>query len=211
MTIKKFEFNNFPVNTYLLHDETGEAVLIDCGCMYPGEEAALDRYIRENNLKLTRLLCTHLHLDHVMGNSYVYQTYGLKPEAHRADVEGLPTIEQQALPFGIRLPRPSVPVTSFLEEGDVIRFGNSTLSVIHVPGHSPGSVVFFNARNKAAISGDVLFYNSIGRTDLWGGNYEELIDGIKDKLFTLPDETVVYPGHGPETTIENEKMGNPFL
>lgn len=211
MTIKKFEFNNFPVNTYLLHDETGEAVLIDCGCMYPEEEAALDRYIRENNLKLTRLLCTHLHLDHVMGNSYVYQTYGLKPEAHRADVEGLPTIEQQALPFGIRLPRPSVPVTSFLEEGDVIRFGNSTLSVIHVPGHSPGSVVFFNARNKAAISGDVLFYNSIGRTDLWGGNYEELIDGIKDKLFTLPDETVVYPGHGPETTIENEKMGNPFL
>lgn len=211
MTIKKFEFNNFPVNTYLLHDETGEAVLIDCGCMYPEEEAALDRYIRENNLKLTRLLCTHLHLDHVMGNSYVYQTYGLKPEAHRADVEGLPTIEQQALPFGIRLPRPSVPVTSFLEEGDVIRFGNSTLSVIHVPGHSPGSVVFFNARNKAAISGDVLFYNSIGRTDLWGGNYEELIDGIKDKLFTLPDETVVYPGHGPETTIENEKMSNPFL
>lgn len=211
MTIKKFEFNNFPVNTYLLHDETGEAVLIDCGCMYPEEEAALDRYICENNLKLTRLLCTHLHLDHVMGNSYVYQKYGLKPEAHRGDVEGLPTIEQQALPFGIRLPRPSIPITSFLEEGDVIRFGNSTLSVIHVPGHSPGSVVFFNAKNKAAISGDVLFYNSIGRTDLWGGNYEELIDGIKDKLFTLPDETVVYPGHGPETTIENEKRGNPFL
>lgn len=211
MTIKKFEFNNFPVNTYLLHDETGEAVLIDCGCMYPEEEAALSRYISENNLKLTRLLCTHLHLDHVMGNGYVHQKYGLEPEAHRADVEGLPSIEQQALPFGIRLPRPSVPVTRFLEEGEVIRFGNSTLSVIHVPGHSPGSVVFFNAKKKAAISGDVLFYNSIGRTDLWGGNYEELIDGIKDKLFILPDETVIYPGHGPETTIENEKMGNPFL
>lgn len=211
MKLKKFEFNNFPVNTYLLHDETGEAVLIDCGCMYPEEEAELNRYIKENNLSLKRLLCTHLHLDHVMGNAYVYQKYGLSPEAHIADVKGLPTLEQQALPFGIQLPRPSVPITTFLKEGEVIRFGNSTLSVIHVPGHSPGSVVFYNAKNKVAISGDVLFYNSIGRTDLWGGNQDELIEGIKDKLFTLPDETVIYPGHGPETTIENEKTYNPFL
>lgn len=211
MKIKKFEFNNFPVNSYLLYDETGEAALIDCGCMYPEEEAELSRFITENKLKLTRLLCTHLHLDHVMGNGYVTSKYGLAPEAHPGDVEGLPAIEQQARLFGIQLKRPPVPVTNYLQEGDAIRFGNTALSVIHVPGHSPGSVVFYNNQNKAAISGDVLFYGSVGRTDLWGGNQEELIGGIKNKLLTLPDETVIYPGHGPETTVGFERMNNPFL
>lgn len=211
MKIKKFEFNNFPVNSYLLYDETGEAALIDCGCMYLEEEEELSRFITENKLKLTHLLCTHLHLDHVMGNGYVTSKYGLSPEAHPGDVEGLPAIEQQASLFGIQLKRPPVPVTNYLQEGDAIRFGNTALSVIHVPGHSPGSVVFYNNQNKAAISGDVLFYGSVGRTDLWGGNQKELIGGIKNKLLTLPDETVIYPGHGPETTVGFERMNNPFL
>lgn len=211
MKIKKFEFNNFPVNSYLLYDETGRAALIDCGCIYPEEQAALTRFIRENNLTLTNLLCTHLHLDHILGNPFIRHTYGLEPEAHPADITGLPTPEQQAAAFGMRLPDASVPVGRELKEGEVIRFGNTTLSVIHVPGHSPGSVVFYNAKNKAAFAGDVLFYGSIGRSDLWGGDQEELIEGIKDKLFRLPDETVVYPGHGPETTIGFEKQHNPFL
>lgn len=211
MKIKKFEFNDFPVNTYLLYDETGEAVLIDCGCIYPEEQAELTRFIRDNGLKPTRLLCTHLHLDHILGNPFIRRTYGLQPEAHPADITGLPAPEQQAAAFGMRLPEPSVPVGRELKEGEVIRFGNSTLSVIHVPGHSPGGVVFYNALNGTAFAGDVLFYGSIGRSDLWGGDQEELIEGIKDKLFRLPDETVVYPGHGPETTIGFEKQHNPFL
>lgn len=211
MKIKKFEFNNFPVNTYVVYDETGEAAVIDCGCIYPEEEAGLSRFIEENNLKPVRLLCTHLHLDHVLGNSYIREKYGLEPEAHSADVTGLPTLEQQARLFGMALKRPSVPVTRYLEEGKEVRFGNTSLSVIHVPGHSPGSVVFYNAPGNAAVSGDVLFYGSIGRTDLWGGSQQELTEGIKSKLLVLPDETVIYPGHGPETTVGFEKKHNLFL
>lgn len=211
MKVKVFEFNYFPENTYLLYDETGEAVLIDCGCVNSMEEQQLSSFIRENNLKLTHLLCTHLHLDHIFGNAFIKKKYGLDPEAHADDVNCLPSLENQAKPFGIKLSSPDVPVKKYLTEGEVIRFGNSTLSVIHVPGHSPGSVVFYNAKNKIAISGDVLFYGSIGRTDLWGGNQEELIEGIKNKLFTLPDETIIYPGHGPETTIEYERKNNPYL
>lgn len=211
MKIKKFEFNNFPVNTYVVYDETGEAALIDCGCMYPEEEAELSRFIEENGLTPKRLLCTHLHLDHVLGNGYACEKYGLGPESHSADVTGLPTPEQQARLFGMQLKRPSVPVARYLKEGEEIHFGNTSLSVIHVPGHSPGSVVFYNAQYNAAISGDVLFYGSIGRTDLWGGSQQELTEGIKDKLLVLPDETVIYPGHGPETTVGFEKRHNPFL
>lgn len=211
MKVKVFEFNYFPVNTYLLYDETGEAVLIDCGCINKEEEQQLSTFISENNLKLTHLLCTHLHLDHVFGNAFIKKKYGLDPEAHLDDVNGLPSLEKQALPFGIGLSSPEVPVKKLLKEGEVIRFGNSTLSIIHIPGHSPGSIVFYNAKNKIAISGDVLFYGSIGRTDLWGGNQEELIEGIKNKLLTLPDETIIYAGHGPETSIEFEKKNNPYL
>lgn len=211
MKVKVFEFNYFPVNTYLLYDETGEAVLIDSGCINKEEEQQLSTFISENNLKLTHLLCTHLHLDHVFGNAFIKKKYGLDPEAHLDDVNGLPSLEKQAQPFGIRLSSPEVPVKKHLKEGEVIRFGDSTLSIIHIPGHSPGSIVFYNAKNKIAISGDVLFYGSIGRTDLWGGNQEELIEGIKNKLLTLPDETIIYAGHGPETTIEFEKKNNPYL
>lgn len=211
MKIKRFEFNYFPVNTYLLYDETGEAVLIDCGCIFPDEEQQLKSFIKENNLTLTHLLCTHMHLDHILGNSFINKTYGLIPEIHPDDVNGLPPLEAQAKLFKLKLNTPSAPANKYLTEGGVIRFGNSTLSVIHIPGHSPGSVVFYNARNGMAISGDVIFYGSIGRTDLWGGNQEELIDGIKTKLLTLPDETIIYPGHGSETTVGYERDNNPYL
>ena len=209
--IKSFEVNYFSENTYLVYDETGEAVLIDCGCMRAEEEQELVRFITDNKLTLKRYLCTHLHLDHIFGNEFVYRTFGLTPEAHRADVEQLPTAEEQAKAFGLPLHIKNVPVEKYLTGGEVISFGTSELQVLSVPGHSPGSVAFYNRKNGFVIVGDALFAGSIGRTDLWGGNHEILVAAIRDKLLSLPDETVVYCGHGPETRIIDEELNNPYL
>lgn len=211
ITVQSFEVNYFSENTYLLYDETGEAVLIDCGCLRKQEEKMVSDFITENKLTLKRYLCTHLHLDHIFGNGFVYKTYQLKPEAHRADVEGLPSPDEQAKLFGLPGRVQEVPVEKFIAGGETIRFGKSELQTLSVPGHSPGSVAFYNARNGFVIVGDALFAGSIGRTDLWGGNQEVLVAAIRDKLLTLPDETVVYPGHGPTTTIIDEKLNNPYL
>lgn len=211
ITVKPFEVNYFSENTYLLYDETGEAVLIDCGCLRPTEKQEVMDFIAENKLTLKRYLCTHLHLDHIFGNSFVYQTYGLKPEAHKADVESLPSPSEQAKLFGLPGRYEEVPVEKYLIGNEIIRFGHSELRVISVPGHSPGSVAFYNDKNGFVIVGDALFAGSIGRTDLWGGNQDILVAAIKNKLLTLPDETIVYPGHGPETTVISEKQNNPYL
>ncbi|WP_099463274.1 MULTISPECIES: MBL fold metallo-hydrolase [Parabacteroides] len=211
ISIKAFEVNYFSENTYLLYDETKEAVLIDCGCIRRNEEKEISDFVAQNGLTIKRYLCTHLHLDHIFGNMFVYKTYGLKPEAHKADVEGLPSSEEQAKQFGLPAGIQDVPVEKYLVGGEIIKFGKSELQVITVPGHSPGSVCFYNSKNGFIIAGDALFSGSIGRTDLWGGNQDVLIAAIKNKLLTLPDETVVYPGHGTETTIINEKLNNPYL
>lgn len=211
ITIKAFEFNYFQENTFVLYDDTGEAVIIDCGCCRKEEEQELVDFITENKLKVKHLLCTHLHLDHVFGNAFVHKTYGLKPEANKLDVEILPSPEKQAELFGLRKHVENVPVEKYIVGNEIIKFGNSELQVITVPGHSPGSVAFYNKKNGFIIVGDALFAGSIGRTDLWGGNQEILIAAIKDKLLSLPDETVVYPGHGPETRIIDEKLNNPYL
>lgn len=209
--IKLFEVNYFSENTYLLYDETGEAVLIDCGCVQKSEEKELSDFIAENKLTLKRYLCTHLHLDHIFGNDFVYRTYGLKPEAHRLDVELLPSAADQARLFGLPGGIKSVEVEHYLNGGEIIRFGHSELQVLSVPGHSPGSVAFYNKKNGFVIVGDALFAGSIGRTDLWGGNQEELIAAIHDKILSLPSETIVYPGHGPETRVIDEERNNPYL
>lgn len=211
ITVQSFAFNYFSVNTYIVHDSTNEAVIIDCGCLNPQEENAVSRYIEENKLVLKHNLCTHLHLDHILGNAFIYQTYGLSPEAHKADVTALPTADEQALRLGLPLKIKDVPVVKQLVGGESIPFGHSELTALLVPGHSPGSLAFYNKKNNYLFSGDALFAGSIGRTDLWGGNMDVLIAAIKDKLLTLPDETIVYPGHGPETTIFAEKRSNPFL
>jgi glyoxylase-like metal-dependent hydrolase (beta-lactamase superfamily II) len=135
----------------------------------------------------------------------------LSPEAHKADVEGLPSPEEQAKAFGLPMKAKSVPVGKYLVNGEIIKFGKSELAVLSVPGHSPGGVAFYNKKNGFVIVGDSLFAGSIGRTDLWGGNQDILLAAIKDKLLSLPDETVVYPGHGPETRIIDEKLNNPYL
>lgn len=211
ITIKTFTVNYFSENMFLLYDDTSEAVLIDCGCMYKEEEKELSDFIAQNKLKLKRYLCTHLHLDHIFGNDFIYRTYGLKPEAHKADVEKLPSPEKQAEAFGISATIKTVPVEKYISGGEIIRFGKSELLVLSVPGHSPGSVAFYNKKNGFVIVGDALFAGSIGRTDLWGGNQDTLVAAIKDKLLSLPDETVVYPGHGTDTRIIDEKLNNPYL
>lgn len=211
ITIHSFEFNYFQENTYLLYDETHEAVLIDCGCVRKEEEEELSDFVSANELTIKHLLCTHLHLDHIFGNGFIWKKYGLKPEANRFDVDILPTPEEQARLFGLRHPIENVPVEKFLVGNEIIRFGTSELQVLTVPGHSPGSVAFYNRKNGFVVVGDALFAGSIGRTDLWGGNQEVLVAAIRDKLLSLPDETVIYPGHGPETRVIDEKFGNPYL
>jgi len=211
INIKIFEFNPVVENTYLLYDETKEAVLVDCGCINPNEERILSDFIDQNELILKRLLCTHLHFDHVIGNGFIFKKYGIRPEAHQKEVEILPPIEEQARSMGLPYSIETVEITKYLHGNETISFGESQLMTLYVPGHSPGSLAFYSAKDGFAIVGDALFNGSIGRTDLWGGNYDVLIASIKDKILTLPDETIVYPGHGPSTTVINEKLNNPFF
>ena len=211
ITIKSFEFNYFQENTFLLYDDTREAVLIDCGCCRKEEEKELTDFILENKLTLKHLLCTHLHVDHVFGNGFIYKTYGLKPEANKQDVEKLPSPDEQAKLFGLRQQVENVPVEKYIVGGETIKFGTSELQVLTVPGHSPGSLVYYCKEDNCMFSGDVLFQGSIGRADLTGGNFDELIEHICSRLFVLPNETVVYPGHGAPTTIGMEKAENPFF
>lgn len=211
ITIKSFEFNYFQENTFLLYDDTREAVLIDCGCCRKEEEKELTDFILENKLTLKHLLCTHLHVDHVFGNGFIYKTYGLKPEANKQDVEKLPSPDEQAKLFGLRQHVENVPVEKYIVGGEIIKFGTSELQVLTVPGHSPGSIADDRKAVLFVIESDALFAGSIGRTDLWGGNQEVLVAAIHDKLLSLPDETVIYPGHGPETRVIDEKFNNPYL
>ena len=210
MRIKKFEFNQISENTYVLSDETKEAVIIDCGAFYPEEKSSLKDFISQNQLSLKHLLNTHLHMDHSYGNKFIYDTYGIAPEYHRME-EQMPSLQKQAAVFGIKTDEGNFKAARYLDDGDIVSFGNTELKAILVSGHSPASLCFYSETDKVLFSGDVLFENGIGRSDLWGGNYHELVSGIKNKLLSLPEDTVVYPGHGPETTIKNEKMNNPFL
>lgn len=201
----------FPVNCYLLYDETKEAVVIDAGCFFPEEKEHLKDCIESNGLILRHVLNTHLHLDHVFGNPFLFKEYGLRPEASREDEFWLAQASSMARSFGFMYDEKQPALGRYLQEGDVITFGNSELKVIHVPGHSPGSLVYYNEKDARLFSGDVLFEGSIGRADLQGGNFEELCEGIRNKLFVLPDDTRVCPGHGRYTSIEYEKRNNPFF
>ncbi|MBN2682652.1 MAG: MBL fold metallo-hydrolase [Bacteroidales bacterium] len=210
MKVKHFVFNDFQENTYILSDETGECVIIDCGCLYEDEEQKLISYIVDKDLKPVKLLNTHCHIDHVMGNSFIKQEYRIEYLAHEADRFLIESAVQHGAVYGFDVEQPPFP-NGYLIDGDIVKFGNSELQVFSVPGHSPGSIVFYNKANAFVLVGDVLFAGSIGRTDLPGGNTNQLITAIQEKLFTLPDETLVYSGHGPTTTIGEEKRTNPFF
>jgi len=210
MYVRKFTFNPVEVNAIVLWDDTLECVIIDPACFYPQEEQQLKLFIETNHLKPVRLLNTHGHFDHLMGNGFVEKTWGLTSEIHKEDNYLVEQADRQSLMFGIPMPKPPL-AGSFFAEGDILTFGNSSLKVIYVPGHSPGGVAFYSEADKLLIAGDILFYGSVGRTDLPKGNFEQLIRGITEKLMILDPDTKVYCGHGPETTIGAEKHSNPFL
>ncbi|KAA9333820.1 MBL fold metallo-hydrolase [Adhaeribacter soli] len=210
MTVTCLTFNPFAENTYLLHDETKECVVVDPGCYDAAEKATLQKFISDNGLKVVKLLNTHCHIDHVLGNKFVADTYGVGLEMHEADLPTLRAIPAYAPSYGFVNYEEQLPA-AFLIENDTVTFGNTELKVIFAPGHAPGHVVFYDEQGKHLIGGDVLFHQSIGRTDLPGGDFDTLISSIKTKLFVLPEDVTVYPGHGPSTTIGFEKKNNPFL
>jgi hydroxyacylglutathione hydrolase len=209
LNIHSFVFNPFEENTFVLYDETNECVIIDPGCYESFERQELETFIADMNLQVRILLNTHCHIDHVLGNYFVKEKYKVKLLLNQIEEPLLKAVEAYAPNYGLYQYQTSWP-DGYLQEGDLVKFGNQTLEVLFVPGHSPGHIAFYHREENKLIGGDVLFYNSIGRTDLPGGNYNTLIDSIHKKLFTLPDETVVYPGHGDNTTIGYEKKTNPF-
>ncbi len=204
-------YNPFLENTYLVYDENRECVVFDPGCHTKQEQRHLSQQIRELELKPIRLINTHCHVDHVLGNKYVADTYQLDLEIHRGELPLLQAIPQICRMYGIPDYEPSPEPKIYLDEGDEIRFGNTVLKALFTPGHSPASLSFYNEEEGYLIAGDVLFRESIGRTDLPGGDHATLINSIKKKLLPLGDEVVVYSGHGEETTIGHERKHNPFL
>ncbi len=210
MEIATFTFNPFQENTYLLYDETGETVIVDPGCSSTAEEQTLTAFINGSQLTPTKLINTHCHIDHVLGNKFIHSKYNLELGSHRDEKVVLDMQPQVSTMYGIPY-APSPEISVFYEEGDLIKVGKFELEVIFAPGHSPAHICLFHRDSKQLIAGDVLFRDSIGRTDLPGGDFDTLINSIKSKLFVLPDDTIVYPGHGPSTTIGYEKQNNPFL
>lgn len=208
--IKTFVFNFFSVNTFVLSDETNECVIIDPGCSNPAEEAQISDYILDNKLLPVKILNTHLHVDHALGNVFISEKYEIEAEVHPQGRLFWETAREFASVFGIKLDKVQTP-TIFLNDNDIVKFGNSNLEVRYTPGHADGSICLVNHDQKFVIAGDVLFFGSIGRTDLPTGNFDLLLKSLEDKLFTLPDDYVVYPGHGQTTTIGFERQNNPYL
>lgn len=208
--IKSFVFSPFSENTYVLYDETKEAILIDPGCYEPYEYQELNEFIQKNALTPVGIYNTHAHIDHVLGVEKLKNTYGIPFALHRLDEPLLRAVKTYAPNYGF--PTFSEPsVDRWLKEGEAVKFGNSSLNILFVPGHAPGHVAFVHDDQQFVIGGDVLFRQSIGRTDLPGGNMATLLNSIRTQLFTLPDDYTVYAGHMEPTTIGFEKKNNPFL
>lgn len=211
MKIKQFQFNDISVNTYIVWDsQTLDAVIIDPGCYYPQEEQILKQFVEDNKLNINHILNTHLHFDHIFGNNFAEETFGVAAKAHNADMPWLLQIGRRLASFGIQYNKSVNPIKpeNFLQEGDSVSFGRHTFNILHIPGHSPGSLVYYCKEENILFCGDVLFKGSLGRYDFADSNGTALVQGIRQKLFTLPDNTVVYSGHGPSTTIGIEKVYN---
>ena len=210
INIHYFAFGPFQENTYVLWDDSKEFIILDPGNNNATENKKLRDFISEKQLIPKRLILTHAHVDHINGNKYVFDTYGLLPEVHKEDVYFIEKHLATANMYGIPAEQSPMPKT-FIKEGDIIKFGHSSLNTLHTPGHSPGSISYYNLEDKFIIGGDVLFYGSIGRTDLPLGHHDTLIKSIKEKLFPLGDYMKVYSGHGMPTSIGFERTHNPFL
>jgi hydroxyacylglutathione hydrolase len=211
IVIKKFMFGPFQENTYLIWDEiTNECAVIDPGCYNEIEEKNLENFISLNNLKVKYLLCTHCHIDHIIGCSFIKETYNPTFLVPEHDLPLLQNAEQQASAFNLKLK--TLPAhDNLITEDLVLYLGDKKLEFIHTPGHTPDEYCIYLKDEKLCITGDVLFKGGIGRTDLWGGDYDTLIDSITNKLFVLPDDVIIYPGHGENSNIGSEKNENPFF
>lgn len=210
MKVHKLTYNPFQENTYIVSDETKECVIIDPGCYTREEQLHFRQYVQENDLKPVRLLNTHCHIDHVLGNYFVSKEWNLELGMHKADIPTLSNIPTYAPIYGFEGYQQSPDPAYFINEGDEITFGNSKLEVLFTPGHAPGHIVFYSLEDDFVINGDVLFQGSFGRVDLPGGDFNTLKKSILEKMFNLPESMTVYTGHGPETSIGQEKATNPI-
>lgn len=209
LNVHSFAFNPFSENTYIVYDENKNCILFDPGMYDAHEQMELINFLNEHQLKPQYLINTHCHIDHILGNTFISEKFGLTLHAHQSEIPILNMGRASASMYGLHY-HESVAISQFIDEGDVIMLGKHRMTILLTPGHSPGSLSFYNADAGFVIVGDVLFKSSIGRTDLPGGDYDTLIHSIKTKLFTLPDSTIVYNGHGPATDIGTEKKYNPF-
>ena len=209
MKIKKFTFNSFQENTYIISSKK-KCMIIDPGCQNTAEKDSLVNYIEENELIPVELINTHCHIDHIFGNNFISRKYNLTAKIHRKDLPLINKAVDIAKIYNVELDPPPLNV-NFLKENDVVTIGETSWQILFTPGHAPGHICLLNRLNKKIIVGDVLFFMSIGRTDLPGCNHNDLINSIKNKLFVLDDDIEVYCGHGNNTTIGFEKNNNPFL
>lgn len=212
MKIQKFEVNPFQENTYVISDETNEGIVVDCGVFYKEEREALVRYVKDNKITLKHLVATHAHIDHNFGNNTIFEEFGLKPEVYGADETLMQKLAQQAMMFcNYRLDYEMPPVERYLHQGDAIAFGTHEFTVIPTPGHTPGSVFLYCKEENIAFSGDTLFRMSIGRTDFELGSFKDITESLSKLPSILLKDTIIYPGHGPKTTLEYELEYNPYL
>ena len=212
LNIKCIVCNPVQENCYVVSDETNEAAIIDCGAFFDYERKAVVNYVSDNGLTMRHVLCTHAHFDHIFGLDTLYEAYGIKPRLHPADLTIYDGMKQQVRSFfGTGYDRTMPPTGDMLQHGEVIALGNHQLQVLHTPGHSPGSVVFYCESESVLFSGDTLFRMSVGRTDLQGGSWQQLMQSLHHVRATLPPDTKVYTGHGPSTTIGDEISMNPYF
>ena len=210
ITIKNLIFNAFQVNAYILFDETKECIIVDAACGDSDEDNKLFNYIEQNGLKPVCLISTHTHVDHVLGNKAVIEKYNIPYRIHKSGLQFIYTMVEHGRMFGFDVKASPMP-TSYIQDNEIITFGNSQIQAFYTPGHVDGSLCFYAKETDFVITGDVLFCGSVGRSDLPTGDHATLIESIKSRLMVLPNNTTVYAGHGPETTIGNERENNPFL
>ncbi|MFZ2324721.1 MAG: MBL fold metallo-hydrolase [Ignavibacteriaceae bacterium] len=211
LQIKKLTFNMFSENTFVVWDEiTKDCAVVDPGCFDEYEEKELSDFIEKNNFKVKYLINTHCHIDHIFGCEFIKEKFSPVYLAPEKDIPLLENVNVQSKKMGIEFSTSILP-DKYITEQTVVELGESELKFLFTPGHTPGEYCIYFQDEKFCITGDVLFYDSIGRTDLWGGNYDDLIKSIREKLLTLPDETTIFPGHGQQSTILRERTENPFL
>lgn len=211
MITKTFTVNPFSMNCYIYWDEKSkEGVIIDPGAYEDFEKEEILNYIQTNAIDIKLILNTHGHIDHILGNDWAKKTFNVPLLMHKDDMPLIEKAPEQGAMFGVVFPKPPEP-DKFIDETDTIKFAGSEFKIIHTPGHSPGSVCFIDEKEKIIFGGDVVFRGSIGRTDLWMGDIDVLLDSIKNKIFSYPDDFIIYAGHMEETSVGEERENNPFL